>query len=169
MADNPCLAVHGDLVFLDGEIDPVVDVRGIGAAMAHTGLVGVALVAQRQCRGHRAGNEPALLLMIAHGGDDLHHVVHVHTRFPQDGQENHRAIGAVVVTVDGIAHVMHPARDSRQLHLPWRISQGLEDIGRRLAHIADMAGAVVGIAAGLQIAVARADEGLDILILPDVL
>ena len=45
VANDPCLAVNGNMVFLNGEIHSVVNIIGIRLAIAHPALVGIALVA----------------------------------------------------------------------------------------------------------------------------
>ena len=109
LADEPRLAIHGNIVELNGKIDAVVHVGRVGAAVAHAALVRVAFIRNNQRGAHGAGYRAALLLMVAHGGDNLHGVGHRHTRVLEDGKEHYRAVGAVVVPIDAVAHIMPPA------------------------------------------------------------
>ena len=163
------LAVHDDAVFLNGKVDAVMDIAHIRAAVAHAALVRVRLIGDGQGGGYRAGHRAALLLMVAHGGDDNHHVFDIHADFPQQGKEQNSAVWAVIVAVDAVAHVVYPAGDGGQFHLALAVSQAFQNAAGRAAHIAQVPGAVIGIAKRFQIAVARPDQRLDAFVLFDFL
>ena len=71
--------------------------------------------------------------------------------------------------VDGVAHIMHPAGDGRQFDLARRVPQLFEDVGRGLADVAHMTGAMLGVAHAVQVAVAGRNQHADGFILLDFL
>ena len=81
----------------------------------------VAILKDALVTGESSGTKTRMILCTVK--DDLHDIGDIHAGFPEDGQQQHRAQGAVVVPVDGVAHVMHPAGDGGQFDLAGGVSQ----------------------------------------------
>ena len=144
------------------------DVEAGRVLVAHAVAAHIGFVRQNQCGGHCVHRVGGLLIVVPDGGDDGRHFIGGRPHLVQDAESHDRTALGVVVPVDDIADVMHPACDGGQFRGTCVVAEGEQDLAGQRGNTPRMGIAVLRIPQRGQAFVCFADVAVDLFALFDL-
>ena len=156
------------IILFDAEIDSIVNIKCSRSNISYTGTSYVALVSYNQSRRNRIYRNARSFIVISyssHHGSDL---IGRHAEMIQNSECHERTALRVVNSVYKITYVVQISCDSRELNLPFRITERGEDVRGILRNLTHVGKAVLGKAESPQGLVRLGYISLNVFVIFDV-